>query len=167
MPEHLGVDAEEYKELGKHYLGTERVPKSECELRVQRSFEVPIVDTVIGSLAAKDIKRAGVAHRYFENMGRVLAEACRVLMLERFAGIVVGPSNIKKVYVPTHQILAEMGAQTIITDPSTGNRYTFEVEDIHRRVIDDSKRQLPYLRGQHGPGMRDEFVIMLRKVTAR
>lgn len=161
LPEFLGIDADEYSGLGKEYVGTDRVAKVECEERMEREFALPLVDSVINELAQEDIKRAGVAHRYFENMQMIIAEMCRVLSPGRSAGIVVAPSNIKGVYVPTHQMLAEIGTQTIISIDERS--YSFELEGIYSRIIDDSKRQLPYIRGESGPGMREEFVIILQK----
>lgn len=162
LPQYLNTNSEGYTRLGTEYIGTERVPKAECLERVGTLFEIPIVDKIIQDLAEQDTKRAGVTHRYFDNINRVLAEICRVLVPERLAGIVVAPSNIKGIYVPTHQMIAEIGSKTMIV--SGEKRYSFEVEDIYQRAIDDSKRQLPYIRGEFGPGMRDEFVIMLKKI---
>ncbi|MCZ7679422.1 MAG: hypothetical protein M5U28_11940 [Sandaracinaceae bacterium] len=161
MPEYLGISSEEYKELGTEYIGTDRVPKSECIERIENEFAIPILDSVIQELADQDLKRAGVTHRYFDNMLRAIAEMCQVVKPGRFTGIVVGPSRIKNIYVPTHQLLAEISAQTTIV--SKNKHYSFTVQDIYRRTIDDSKRQLPYIRGEFGPGMRDEYVIILQK----
>ncbi len=164
LPQYLGISSEDYTLLGSEYIGTDRVPKAECYERTAMPFDIPMVDTVIQELAEQDVKRAGVTHRYFDNMRYVLAEICRVLVPEHLAGIVVAPSNIKDLYIPTHQMLAEIGTQTRII--LEGKSYSFEIKDVFQRTIDDSKRQLPYIRGEYGPGMREEFVIILRKVEA-
>jgi hypothetical protein len=67
--------------------------------------------------------------------------------------IVVCPSQIAGVAVPTHALLAELAEAT----GRLAHEHTFE------RTLDDSRRQLPVMRGRFGMGMRTEYVVVLRR----
>jgi hypothetical protein len=94
-----------------------------------------------------------VARRYFDDMAAVLGEVGRVLRPGRNAVVVVCPSQIAGVSIETHALLADLGE-------ATGR---LEHVETHERTLDDSKRQLPIVRGRFGPGMRTEYVVVLRR----
>jgi len=154
----LNITPRSYAELGKKYVGTDRVPLAECRARVSKPFGLSLIDRVIKDVSADDIKRAGVTHRYFENMQKIMSECARVLRPGRRAVFVVCPSKIRNISVPTHEMLIEMGANL-----KRIAGCTLVCEDLIERTLDDSKRQLPYVRGEFGPGMRTEYVVVLRK----
>lgn len=62
------------------------------------------------------------------------------------------------VEIPTHRILAEIGEKL---DQYAGCKLIWE--ETIQRTLDDSKRQLPIMRGANGPGMRTEYVVVMRK----
>lgn len=154
----LGIPPQNYTELGKSYIGTDRVPLSECKQRLAKPFGLPLIDRLIKDISLSDAKRAGVTHRYFEDMQRVLHESARVVRSGKRAIFVVCPSMIRNVLVPTHEAIVEMGANIKAEDGSK-----LVCEYLIERTLDDSKRQLPFIRGEFGPGMRTEYVVVLRK----
>jgi hypothetical protein len=151
----LDVTPDQYRELGRSYIGTDRVPISTCLRLATASTGVAELDRTLDVLAAADPRRAGVARRYFEDMGAVLGEVGRVLRRGRHAVVVVCPSAIAGVRVATHALLADLAEHV-----SAGSLRHVET---HERTLDDSKRQLPIMRGRFGPGMRTEYVVVLRK----
>lgn len=154
----LNISPAEYSQLGREYIGTERVPIKECKERTHKLFHLPELDAIIARLAHLDVKRAGIVHRYFEEMEKSMAEMCRVLRPGKRAVIVVGPSNIKNIRVSTHTLLIQLAER--LWDR---NGHNLQCEEVIKRNLDDSKRQLPIVRGQFGPGIRTEYVIVLRK----
>lgn len=153
----LGVTPEEYRELGRTYIGTDRVPIATCLKLATGSTGLARLDATLGRLAETDPRRAGVARRYFDDMGAAIGEMGRVLRPGRHAVVVVCPSNIAGVAVATHSLLADLAER--VTDGRLCHVET------HERTLDDSKRQLPVMRGRFGPGMRTEYVMVLRKVA--
>jgi len=158
LGEVFGVQPGEYTNLGKSYIGTERVDKSECVQRVQVKFELRLVDRIVKELSSVDVKQAGIAHRYFSEMQQVLSEVGRVLKFDKFGVIVVGPSNIRGISVPTHEAMVELGESVV------GRRWKLRCEGILRRKLDRDKRQLPVVRGLFGNGIQTEYLVVLKKV---
>lgn len=151
----LGVTPAQYTQLGKRYIGTDRIPVGECNRRCTELLDVPLADETVSQLVALAPRKAGVAHRYFAEMQRVMAECARVIRRGRRVIMVVCPSVIAGVNVPTHQILAQMGEGLSL--------YRLTWEETIERTLDDSKRQLPVMRGRFGSGMRTEYVVVMRK----
>jgi len=149
----LGTSPEAYRELGRSYIGTDRVPIGTCLALARGRSGHGRLDDVLGRLAEADPRRAGVARRYFDDMAAAIGEMARVLRPGRPAVIVVCPSQIAGVPVPTHSLLAELAEATALL----AHEHTFE------RTLDDSKRQLPVMRGRFGMGMRTEYVVVLRR----
>ncbi|HET6382468.1 MAG TPA: DNA methyltransferase [Armatimonadota bacterium] len=159
LAEALGISSVEYSELGRKYIGTDRVPLDECRQRVGGArFDLELLDHSIAQLSAIEERRAGVTHRYFAEIQAVLAESARVIRRGRRVVFVVCPSVIARVEIPTHRIIAEVGESL-----HRISGYTLEWEETIERTLDDSKRQLPILRGRFGPGMRTEYVVVMRK----
>jgi DNA modification methylase len=159
----LGVTPEAYRALGRAYIGTDRVPIAECLALARAPVRGPSrLEHTLARLADSAAagphggrRRAGVVRRYFEDMAAVLAEVGRVLRPGRHAVVVVCPSQIAGVTVETHALLAELA------EARTEGRLR-HVETIPR-TLDDAKRQLPIVRGRFGPGMRTEYVVVLRR----
>jgi ubiquinone/menaquinone biosynthesis C-methylase UbiE len=106
---------------------------------------------------AADRKRAWIVHRYFRDMERVLAECARVVRPGGRVVLVVCPSNIRRVPVPTHELFVEL-AEHLPARP-TGR---LEVEALHQRTLHDRRRVMPYLETAFGMRMRTEYVLILR-----
>jgi DNA modification methylase len=149
----LGISPAAYRDLGRAYIGTDRVPLRECVALAAAPSPIPCLDRTLGALAQADPRRAGVARRYFDDMAAVLGEVGRVLKPSGRAVVVVCPSQIAAVPVETHALLADLAE-------ATGR---LEHVETHARTLDDAKRQLPVMRGRFGVGMRTEYVIVLRR----
>jgi ubiquinone/menaquinone biosynthesis C-methylase UbiE len=90
--------------------------------------------------------------RYFSDMALVFAEAARVTRPGGHVVVVVCPSNIRKVPVPTHEIFKTLAPAV------SGGR--LQLEDHYARTIHDGRRVMPYLEAKFGERMREEYVLV-------
>jgi DNA modification methylase len=155
MPKVLGLSVAEYRDLGRRYVGTERAPLGEASTSLTRPppLDLSGIDSVVTSLADRDLRPAWIVHRYFREMARVLEECARVLRPGRHAVLVVGPSSIRKIAVPTPRLLADLAKSLA----------GLEVEHVLERTIHERRRVMPYLEAAFGPRMRQEYVVVLRR----
>lgn len=152
MQEVFGVDLEAYRQNGVRYIGSERgaLPRHfDCDPQLAR---LAITSQVLHTLAQTSHRHANLTQRYFLDMRRVLREIGRVLKAGRHAILVVCPSHIRRINVPTHTMLAELGG-------AAGLRLKQE----YHRTIDERKRVLPYMHAL-GPRMSTEYVLIFQKV---
>lgn len=149
----LDVDNQSYKEKGQTYIGSER-----GKIRnIHSSSELgQIAQDVITQLRGTDYRKAHLIERYFHDMSKAIGEMNRVLKPGKYAIIVVCPSHIRKIDVPTHEVFTEIAL-------SRGMRLISE----HTRTIDSSKRVLPYVRGAFGNRMSTEYVLVYQKGDGR
>jgi DNA modification methylase len=145
----LETSHSEYKEKGKSYIGSERgtVGKFLLDENISESANI-----TISQLTLLDKRKAFLVQRYFQDMQKVISEMGRVLKAGKFAVIVVCPSHIRKVAVPTHTVFNELAA-------SAGLNLISE----HLRTIDSGKRLLPHVRGEFGNRMSTEYVLIYQK----
>jgi DNA modification methylase len=145
----FGTSLDEYKTNGKGYIGSERGQVGKFE-----------ADTTLGSLAYStvqqlaqiDHRRAVLVQRYFQDMKKVLKETNRVLRPGKSVVIVVCPSHIRKLQIPTHKVFTEIAVPLGL-----------ELISEHERTIDSSKRVLPYVRESFGDRMSTEYVLVYKK----
>jgi hypothetical protein len=159
MSDWLETTTEEYRALGRTYIGSERAAlagRTATDPRPPR-LGCAGVDEIVDALGA-DPRRAWIVARYFAEMQRVLAEAARVLRPGGAVVLVVCPSNIRRLVIPTHEIFAALA--TTLPNP-------LEVELLVERTLDDRRRLMPYLEASFGPRMRTEYVLVLRRAGAR
>jgi len=162
MPEILGIDTNTYRLLGRSYVGSERAPMTEAGRTnaAPPKTGLPQTDGVIADLA-DDRERAWVVYRYFRDMRIVLTEAFRVVKPGGHVVLVVCPSNIRRVTIPTPDLLVEaIGA----LEPSDGKA---EVLALHQRTLHEHRRVMPYLESAFGARMRTEYVLIARKASSR
>jgi SAM-dependent methyltransferase len=157
MPDVLCTSVAQYRLLGRQYVGSERAPLAEAtaERPTPPPTGVEGVDEVVDSLMAEP-RRAWIAHRYFREMGQVLAECARVVRPGGYVVLVVCPSNLRRVPVPTHWLLAELAG-------AAPNGWRLELVDCLERTIHDHRRLMPYLEVAFGQRMRTEYVLVLRR----
>jgi SAM-dependent methyltransferase len=107
----LGTNTDAYREHARNYIGTDRAALTEATKTqpLPPRSECPPVDAAVRALASVP-ERAWVVARYFANMALVFAEVARVTRPGGHAVVVVCPSNIRKVRVPTNEIF-EVSAQ--------------------------------------------------------
>jgi SAM-dependent methyltransferase len=157
MSDILGIAVEEYRRLGRNYVGSERAPLAEATAGqpLPPALGEPPVDRIIEELHDSP-KRAWIVYRYFRDMHQMLAECARVVRPGGHVVLVVCPSNIRRVSIPTHQLLAEL-AENLPSGQS------LQLVDCHERTIHDHRRVMPYLEASFGPRMRTEYVLVLRR----
>jgi hypothetical protein len=161
MTDVLDVSVDEYRRLGRAYVGSERAPLAEAtpDMPLPPSCGVDAVDDLVTALSDAP-KRAWTVHRYFRDMAAVLTESARVVRPGGHVILVVCPSNIRRVVIPTHQVLAELA----VVAPPPGQR--LELIGYKERTIHDGRRVMPYLENAFGPRMRTEYVMILRRPSA-
>jgi tRNA G10 N-methylase Trm11 len=152
MTEVLGVTFDEYLSIGPSYIGTERGRfREDFTLhRKMRSYET--AHSVLSVLEKTSPRHAKLTQRYFLDMHRVFTRIARVLKVGGHAIMVVCPSHIRKVPVPTHTVFTEMGKEL-------GLRR----KKLHTRTINERRRLLPYMLEEFGKRMDTEYVIVFQK----
>lgn len=158
MTEVLSIAPDEYRHLGRDYVGTERAALRDATVNqpLPPPTGIAALDQVVGALSA-DPRRSWIVHRYFSNLAAVLTESARVLRPGGRVILVVCPSNIRKVEVPTHEIISQL-----VCSPSTGGA-SLMPEDEYVRTIHDHRRIMPYVEKSFGSRMRIEYVVVLRR----
>lgn len=147
----LGLNVDEYRKRAVDYVGTERQPslKRDDSIDVE---EIRSLRSVLNVLRTNAPAQALLTERYFVDMYKVMTEMYRVLRPRKHAVIVVCPSHIRKVDVPSHKILMEMGKVA-----------GFEAKRCYSRVIDVRKRLLPFAKNSVGNRMSTEYVLLFQR----
>lgn len=148
----LGVSLEAYLTKGAAYVGSVRgrLPREggpDAQLT-----KLPVTSAVLAQLAAQAPSQAKRTQRYFGDMSQVLGEIARVLKDRRHAIIVVCPSHIRKVEVPTQNVLVELG-----------RAHGLRLKQKYTRTINERRRILPYLQESFGKRMDTEYVLIFQK----
>jgi len=154
LEEVLGTTVADYRLLGRRYIGTDRARKSHRLDALRDGHGSPSAEQAIAGVAAQDPVRAGVLARYFTDMRQAVGECGRVLAPGGHAVLVVCPSRIRGVDVPTHRALAEIAAA--LPAPLV------QIDEVER-TLDDSRRIMPYLQSGFGRRMRTEYVLVFRR----
>jgi DNA modification methylase len=115
------------------------------------------VMTTISWVYEKDRQKGRVLEKYFGDMTLALKEMHRVLERGRPAIIVVGPSTMRGITIPTHHHLA-----------SIADMIGFRVAGMAQRQLDRNRRMLPTSAMKNGHSqieqrMHEEFIIGLIK----
>ena len=85
-------------------------------------------------------------------MKKVLDETSWVLRPNKFAILVVCPSHIRKIQIPTHKVFTDIALHLGL-----------ELISEYERMIDIRKRVLPYVRESFGERMSTEYVLVYKK----
>ncbi|MEN3334869.1 MAG: hypothetical protein V7641_4234 [Blastocatellia bacterium] len=152
MEQILGVSLSEYRKHGQAYIGSERLIPSGDFLIDQQIGNFDLTCSTLGRLAKRSEKHAKLTQRYFLDMYDTLAEMHRVLKLGRHAILVVCPSHIRKIAVPTQTIFIEMC-----------DALGFKLKQQCTRSISKAKRILPYMQKSFGKRMMTEYVLVFQK----
>ncbi len=129
----LGDPIPSLTELRAQYIGSESMGNKAS----QSAAELPMsVQAVVDLLAAKDAPKSRVLRRYFGDMSAAIGEMSRVLRPNSAAIIVVGPSTMRGVLIPTHQCLADLASQAGL-----------DVVAVAPRNLDRDRRMMPARNG--------------------
>jgi len=147
----MGEPLSALTELRGTYIGTERTGKPETSA-LPRTAQAHVE-----TLAAKDASRAKVLAKYLVDMRYVLKELFRVLKFNRAAILVVGPSTMRGLRIPTHELLTDIGESVGFTSIGCA-----------KRALDRNRRMMPAsFRRNSASGienrMHEEFVIGFHK----
>ena len=154
----LGEPVPRLSRLRSRYIGAER------HANVGSSAGLPAsVPAIMAELAVIDAARARVLARYFSDMAGAIGEMARVLRPGSATVMVVGPSVMRGVLIPTHDCLADIAGQAGL-----------EVMGVVPRPIDRDRRMMPARNGKqrNDPSgierrMHTEYVIGALKATTR
>ena len=147
----LGIDLETYRGNAPRYIGSQQGRLAGPPSIGGELAELNLVTSIVRRLAKASPRQAKLTERYFRDMYSVLGEISRVLRPRRHAVIVVCPSHIRKVRIPTHSAFVEMGARLGLT-----------LKREHVRAISRKRRIMPYMSA-FGPRMSTEFVLVFQK----
>lgn len=147
----LEISVDNYRRRASDYVGTERQPSLMREGNIDLS-SFDSLSNVLSALKETSNTQAKLTERYFVDMYRVVKEIKRVLKPRKHAIIVVCPSHIRKVEVPTHKVLMEIGNSIGLTP-----------KKCHIRTIDAGRRVLPFAKESFGNRMSTEYVIIFQK----
>ena len=147
----LGENITELGNLRALYIGSERTSN------LEESIFPSQVQRVISVVEAQDQKRAKVLTKYFQDMDATISQIHRVLQPGRACVIVVGPSTMRGVEVPTHRCLAAIA-----------DVRGFQIVEIAPRKLDRDRRMMPagFRRNHHSQiesRMHEEYVIGMIK----
>ncbi|QQS46479.1 MAG: hypothetical protein IPM66_21665 [Acidobacteriota bacterium] len=148
----LGLSLEDYLMRAVDYVGSSRG-------RLPREFQpdpclagYPVVSSIVSRLSNRSLPQAKRTQRYFLDMDCALGEIARTLKDRRHAIIVVCPSHIRKIEVPTQEALVELG-----------RGHGLRLKREFTRTINERRRILPYMRERFGRRMDTEYVLIFQK----
>ncbi len=147
----LNVDLATYRANAPHYVGSQQGKLDGPLVMDQRLASLKQASTILRELDKTSGRQAKLCHRYFVDMQAVLGEIARVLKPERHAVIVVCPSHIRRVAVPTHKVFVEMARPLGL-----------QLARQHIRTISERRRVMPYMSA-FGSRMRTEYVLIFQK----
>jgi|SRR5581483_10191164 len=154
MQKVLGLSLEEYRKHAPTYIGSERGCLIKEFTIDKRLVRLDLTQSVVMQLAEESVRQAKHVQRYFVDMHKVFGKIERVLKHSRHAIIVVCPSHIRKIEVPTHKALAEIGRV-----------HGLRLKNSYSRTIALGKRILPYMQESFGKRMDTEYVLVFQKVS--
>ena len=128
----LGDPIPRLSDLRGHYIGSERQSGADGGGRTLPESVQAVVDAV----SERDASKARVLNRYFHDMAAAICEMARVLRRGAAVVIVVGPSVMRDVLVPTHQCLADIATAAGL-----------DVVGVAPRNLDRDRRMMPARNG--------------------
>lgn len=155
----LGIAVQAYTLHGRQYIGTERAVRTTFNPRETPIPELEPLHTVLSQLSQTDPEKALALMKYFVDMDRALYHMGRVVQPGRYIVLVVCPSHVRRIQIPTNELLVQIATRLALP-----GGYALHLEQQIERTLDDRRRVLPYMTEAFGERMRTEYVIVLRKV---
>lgn len=118
----LGLWKGKLSDLKKSYIGTEQVPADEYSHL--HTYGNSKIDNILEKIYGVDRRRSYVVYRYFTDMKKNFLEVKRVLKPGGHYVVAVADNIVRKIPVPTHDILMDIGREV-----------GFEVEDHYGSVL--------------------------------
>ena len=116
-------------------------------------FGIAELDRALKRIARIDEKRARVVSAYFDDMKTCLERYHEALRKDGVCSLVIGPSRIRKILVPTHAILRRLAEKT-----------GFKFVESFERTIDPARKQTANAPNEYGGGaINEEHILVLRK----
>ena len=150
----LGISLPDYLALAPVYIGSERGRMGRVFRLSRRLSRFELASAVLTQMAEGSARQARHLQRYFEDMYRVFRQIARVLKPKRHAIIVVCPSHIRKVAVPTHEVFGELA-----------RAHQLKLKYQYERTISVRRRILPYMQEKFGQRMETEYVLVFQKTS--
>lgn len=147
----LDIDLNSYRARAPKYIGSQQGTLKGDFAVDDRISRLSQTSSVLTTLAKTSLRQAKLCHRYFVDMNLALGEMARILRRGRHAVIVVCPSHIRKIAIPTHEVLTEI-AQT----------HEMVLKDQYVRTISERRRVMPYI-SSFGNRMSTEYVLIFQK----
>jgi DNA modification methylase len=154
MQKALGVSLETYRESAPAYIGTERGRMPEEFTVDGRLSHLDIAQSIVTRLARRSTRQAKHIQRYFVDMDQVLSKIGRVLKRKKHAIVVICPSHIRRVEIPTHEVFIEIA-----------RAHGLKLKGCHARTIYLRRRILPYMQEAFGKRMDTEYVLVFQKIS--
>lgn len=152
MQNRLGLTVDQYKGHGSTYIGSERGRIAKIFQPDETLSSFPIAQQTLLQLSHLDAHQANLIQRYWLDMLAVFEQISRVLKPGSHAVIVVCPSHIRKLEIPTHRLLTEIA-----------QNYGLFMKEERTRTIDAGRRVLPYMQAAFGDRMSTEYVLVYQK----
>ena len=150
------LDGDKKIDLKRKYVGTEAVSsKDYSELHLFNGTRYDDYNRIFKRIYRVDKFRAYIAYKFFEDMKQNFEEVFRVLKKSRGAKngryvVVIGDGVIRKIPVPTHEILARIGKDV-----------GFTVENVFSYVI--RHRTLLITRAAHSGIINKDWITVFKK----
>jgi len=154
MRQALGVNLSDYHARAPGYIGSSRGHTGTGFTVSPQLAGFDRASAILTQMAQHSAAQARHLQRYFADMHQVFGQIARVLKPKRRAVIVVCPSHIRKVPVPTHEVFAELARTQHL-----------KLEEELRRTISIRRRILPYMQETFGQRMETEYVLIFQKTS--
>jgi len=142
------VSEEEFDNLRKEIIGTEKVPIK--EINFDYKFGIKSIDSIITWACPLSKERAATIIKYFLDMKKSLIEMYRVLKKGAYCIIVIGNNKVLGKYLETYRL---------ITDLALATGFKLKI------ILKDKIRGRGMITKRHNSGglIKEEFVIVLQK----
>ncbi len=155
LEEALGINLSDYLARGEKYIGSER-GRLGAKFAIDSSLlDLCLATNVLTKIGATSARQANLTQRYLLDMRKAIRVMARVLRSGRHAVLVVCPSHVRSMDIPTHELLVELAT-----------REGLLLKKRHVRTISCGRRVMPYMRS-FGRRMSTEYVLILQKITRR
>ena len=135
----LGWPIESLTNLRSKYIGNEKLRDIKFKIP-------PFTDSWCIKIREKDVVKSKILVQYFTDMSLTISEMYRVLRSGSPAIIVIGPSTMRGIEIPTHLCLKEIGEEI-----------GFQCIGIAERKLERDKRMMPIAKNSNMNGIENRL----------